>query len=102
MKKAKSRRSTPAEKEATIGQARDADVRRVSRLFIAKPPVAYMSSGLYQPSKDEIAASPKYQVPDGRYRIVGLDPIYTFKGGHLIEITKGGPNVDPKGIVEVP
>lgn len=91
-----------AEKPATAEQTRDAEVRRVSARFMRQPPQSWLSSGVCTYSKEEQAADRAYAVPDGRYRVVGLDPIYHFKGGKLVEVSRAGPKTDPRDLVEVP
>ncbi len=96
------KKASAAEKPADWTQVRDAEVRRAHAKFIRNPPHAYLSAGAYDVPKADIEAAEKLPVPDGRYRIVGLDPIYEFKGGKLIAVTKGGPYTDPTDLVEVP
>lgn len=101
MKKPKRPEKSAAEKSATADQARDGAVRSVNSAFNRNPPRAIFSAGHYTVPKDEIDEADKLPVPDGRYRIIGLDWIHEFKGGKWIATEKARPNVDPKGIVEI-
>jgi len=90
-----------AEKPATEAQARDAEIHRVNRRFTRALPQVFLSSGRYDVPAEAVKEAQKLPVPDGLYRIVGLDVIYEFKGGKWVGASKNGPHVDPKKLVEV-
>lgn len=55
-----------------------------------------------QPHEPEEPIASAKGVPDGDYRVIGHDWIFTIKGGECVAASKAPPTADPADYIEVP
>jgi len=81
---------------------RNAAIHRVHRDFTARPPAAFSMQGVFEPSRNERATADELPVPDGTYRLLGIDLLYEFRGGKLFTVSRADGRTASESYTHIP
>ncbi|WP_056292327.1 hypothetical protein [Afipia sp. Root123D2] len=77
-------------------------IQKVWAWFSRNVPFAAQSSGVWEIDKDKRKDAEDHGVPDGDYRVLGVDWILSFRGGRFIQASKARPDTRADSYANVP